>query len=282
MNKNYKNKYLKYKNKYLKLKGGSWYSDEDMIKAIQASLNEERRPIHEDMRKANQSSLHKERRPIDESEHRLCSVMRQLELHSYLDSEYPHITSTSPNSPWIIRIKALFPKDSFDIIDVRGDGLCMVRAIFTAFEMVDDPIKFILGSVKKYFDKYKMEEFLIQNSKGEVLTLNYDTSQNDDYILSMIDDNNLDNKFLTIFSEFLQIDILALSYDSTSSTPFVYSEYKPRDEDVTTIFLAPVERPKLIILNTGGHWRPITAHGSDPNIKNDKYREITSKDKSRW
>jgi hypothetical protein len=168
----------------------------------------------------------------------------------------------------IKQLKDQFKKEEWSIADIRGDGLCMMNSILISGERSDlNSTKLFIKCVQSYFKKYPGEEMYILKSNNEPIVLNSETTT--DTIKHLLDDNNLDNRLLIILSDILDINILVLTYDVRSKEPDRFTFYK-----------APESKKIVILINWGGHFRPLIAKS---DIKHRKYMEITKgREQGRW
>jgi hypothetical protein len=224
--------------------------------------------------------------PVDDTRKRESECMLSYDSHNikqlnkYFNDEYK--SPSQDTRSMILHIKLTFPESqNWLIADVRGDGLCMFNAILVSlnYDGSISPNELFIECIQRYFIKYSDEEMTIYTSgthkitemmkDGKMMTstilnsvlLNNQTTRSQ--IEELLNDDNLDNQLLTILSDILNINILALIYDPSVKS-YTFINYTPK---------IPTGGEHIVILiNWGGHFRVLIA---EDEIKMLKYIEIT-------
>ena len=163
----------------------------------------------------------------------ICGINSQKNLHIYFHEEFSEHASSQTKA--INRhITELFKEPYWDIINPRGNGLCMIYSIFYGLEIIP-PLgetfetfinKSIIDGLKKYFKLNPTDDgYMFDKSDGAIIYITKDILDNEKLLNEMINDllndDNISSRVLPILSLGLNISILVLSCDRKSADPFL-------------------------------------------------------------
>ena len=188
----------------------------------------------------------------------------------------------------------LFPAAKWSIIDPRGNGVCMLHAIFQTLKLEIDisPFEFysdiLLRGIKYYFYVHTSEKVIYpQKPDGTIITINVNETdiEINEKIKKLLLCNNLPSQFVTYFMYGLldydkYINILMLNRDARSSgQQYIYLHYTIPDKLLTDTNKTSLLLTNIILLNDSGHYKSLIA---DPTEMKSKIDTITKAPDNSW
>ena len=204
-----------------------------------------------------------------------------LPLISWFEFNYSELASEQTRAK-NNKIKTIFKEDGWNILNPRGNGLCMFYACMFGLERSDfsqDDINLILiKGIRKYFTiNYQETDFFIEKSNQNRIMFypNYTDIEIINNFNLLLDDNNTCIRFAQILMYALEINILILSYDSKSENPYTMQLFDLQPQvDIFEGHMFERLVPTIILLNDSGHYFLISH--TNANNKNIKIKEILS------
>jgi len=191
-----------------------------------------------------------------------------------LDEYYKEFSTkaTDKTLQHLKHLKETFKELYWKIINPKGNGLCMLHAIFNSLKLKVNYIDLLLNGFQEYFisneDIYipRSNEYFvgfIKEDNPEILKTK---------ITELLDDNNLSSQLINIIilginkMYNMNVNILELIRDERSKKPYLQTYYKSP--------LTSSPHIGIILLNDGGHFKSLVAD----NIQyiNDKITNINS------
>jgi len=185
-------------------------------------------------------------------------------LEAYLD-EYKYAPRGSYMDKIKIKLQTIFTISEWMVLNSRGNGLCLINAVYRSLDLKTDFRQDLLQEIVTEITSVIGNELLFQKSNGKIIYINsHDTIDIiNEKLTDLLDDNNLGESFIRLLSKNQNINILVLTSDSRSKTPFVLQYYKSELPD-----------PKhLILLNVSGHYISLY-HTYNSQFKENKINEI--------
>ncbi len=180
----------------------------------------------------------------------------------YIEENYKYAKSTS-SIELKNKLQQLFPENEWMVLNPRGDGKCLLYAIYGSLEIGSNIEDDLFKSIKNQLQKDS--EILFQKSTGDIIII---TNVDNDTLIKeklsdILNDDNLSEIFIELLSKYHNINVLLLTRDSRSVKPygnhFISSE---------------LDDPKyLILLNTSGHYVSLIPAGN-PSLKQSRIQEI--------
>jgi len=181
-------------------------------------------------------------------------------LANYLDKNY-HVNASNETKAHKKHIIDTFSEPYWQIINPKGDGLCMLHAIFESLQLDNvDYISILVAGFQKYLEMDEEKYIYIQKSDGDLIIINSEDTLDilTANIINILDDNNLSSQLFPIIILGLKImfnlnvDILLLTRDARSKNPYVKIIYlSTQDSDIN--------KKGIILLNDGGHYKSLIA-----------------------